>query len=109
MDNVGLVRYMKAKNVKMDSLSAINQDYAWRQDTKNDFTGSMEKLLPNAKVGEDQLRQRRVAEVAVVLGGEQVGLPWRLALSLVDDGWILRADCIWHKPNAMPSSTKWIT
>jgi DNA modification methylase len=40
------------------------------------------------------------------LSGEQVGLPWRLALALVDDGWILRADCIWHKPNAMPSSTK---
>ena len=29
MDNVGLVRYMKAKNIKMDTLSAINQDYAW--------------------------------------------------------------------------------
>ena len=38
--------------------------------------------------------------------GRQLGLPWRVALSLMDDGWILRADCIWHKPNAMPSSTK---
>ena len=38
--------------------------------------------------------------------GEQVGLPWRVALSLIDEGWILRADCIWHKPNAMPSSAK---
>jgi DNA modification methylase len=38
--------------------------------------------------------------------GEQLGLPWRLALALIDDGWILRADCVWHKPNAMPSSTK---
>jgi site-specific DNA-methyltransferase (adenine-specific) len=36
----------------------------------------------------------------------QLGLPWRVALALVDDGWILRADCIWHKPNAMPSPTK---
>jgi DNA modification methylase len=40
------------------------------------------------------------------LGGEQLGLPWRVALALIDDGWILRADCIWHKPNAMPSSAK---
>jgi DNA modification methylase len=39
-------------------------------------------------------------------GGGQLGLPWRVALALIDDGWILRADCIWHKPNAMPSSTK---
>jgi DNA modification methylase len=38
--------------------------------------------------------------------GQQLGLPWRVALSLIEDGWILRADCIWHKPNAMPSSTK---
>jgi DNA modification methylase len=36
----------------------------------------------------------------------QLGLPWRVALGLVDDGWIMRADCIWHKPNAMPSPTK---
>jgi site-specific DNA-methyltransferase (adenine-specific) len=38
--------------------------------------------------------------------GAQAGLPWRVALALIDEGWILRADCIWHKPNAMPSSTK---
>jgi site-specific DNA-methyltransferase (adenine-specific) len=38
--------------------------------------------------------------------GRQLGLPWRLTLALIDDGWMLRADCIWHKPNAMPSSIK---
>jgi site-specific DNA-methyltransferase (adenine-specific) len=38
-------------------------------------------------------------------GGAQLGLPWRVALALIEEGWILRADCIWHKPNAMPSST----
>jgi site-specific DNA-methyltransferase (adenine-specific) len=40
------------------------------------------------------------------VNGQQLGLPWRLALALIDDGWLLRADCIWHKPNAMPSSAK---
>lgn len=38
--------------------------------------------------------------------GRLLGLPWRVALALADDGWTLRADCIWHKPNAMPSSVK---
>ena len=38
--------------------------------------------------------------------GEQLGIPWRLALALKDEGWILRSDVIWHKPNAMPSSVK---
>jgi len=35
-----------------------------------------------------------------------MGIPWRLAFSLIEDGWILRNDIIWHKPNAMPSSVK---
>jgi DNA modification methylase len=35
-----------------------------------------------------------------------LGIPWRLALALQDDGWYLRADIIWHKPNAMPESVK---
>lgn len=34
------------------------------------------------------------------------GAPWRVALALVDDGWILRSDIIWHKTNAMPHSAK---
>ncbi len=55
MDNVALARYLKAKNVKADTYNMINQDYAWGQDSKKDFSWSMEKLLPAAKVGEDQL------------------------------------------------------
>lgn len=38
--------------------------------------------------------------------GEQLGMPWRVALALKDSGWILRSDIIWHKPNAMPSPIK---
>ncbi|MCB9136873.1 MAG: site-specific DNA-methyltransferase [Caldilineaceae bacterium] len=34
------------------------------------------------------------------------GIPWRLAFGLQDDGWYLRSDIIWHKPNAMPESVK---
>lgn len=33
-----------------------------------------------------------------------LGVPWRVAFALQDDGWILRSDIIWHKPNAMPES-----
>lgn len=40
------------------------------------------------------------------LAGQLLGMPWRLAIALQDDGWMLRSDCIWHKPNAMPSSVK---
>ncbi|MDM0046682.1 ABC transporter substrate-binding protein [Variovorax dokdonensis] len=55
MDNVALARYLKAHNVKVERINLINQDYAWGQDSKKDFIGSMEKLYPDAKVGQDQL------------------------------------------------------
>ena len=55
MDNVALARYLKARNIKVDTINLINQDYAWGQDSRKDFVLSMEKLYPNAKVGEDQL------------------------------------------------------
>jgi site-specific DNA-methyltransferase (adenine-specific) len=32
--------------------------------------------------------------------GRLLGMPWRVVLALVADGWILRSDIIWHKPNA---------
>lgn len=35
-----------------------------------------------------------------------LGVPWRLAFALQADGWYLRSDLIWHKPNAMPESVK---
>ena len=33
-----------------------------------------------------------------------MGIPWRVALALQADGWYLRQDIIWHKPNPMPES-----
>lgn len=33
-----------------------------------------------------------------------IGIPWRVAFALQDDGWYLRSDIIWQKPNPMPES-----
>lgn len=33
-----------------------------------------------------------------------IGIPWRVAFALQADGWYLRQDIIWHKPNPMPES-----
>jgi len=33
-----------------------------------------------------------------------IGIPWRVAFALQSDGWYLRSDIIWHKPNPMPES-----
>lgn len=35
---------------------------------------------------------------------ELMGVPWQLAFALSADGWYLRQDIIWHKPNVMPES-----
>ena len=40
------------------------------------------------------------------IDGALLGMPWRVALAMIHDGWTLRSDVIWHKPNAMPHSCK---
>jgi site-specific DNA-methyltransferase (adenine-specific)/site-specific DNA-methyltransferase (cytosine-N4-specific) len=35
-----------------------------------------------------------------------IGIPWRLAFALQADGWFLRSDIIWYKPNCQPESVK---
>jgi site-specific DNA-methyltransferase (adenine-specific) len=39
-----------------------------------------------------------------VLPKNLLGIPWRVAFALQADGWYLRQDIIWHKPNPMPES-----
>lgn len=48
----------------------------------------------------------RSAFKADVKEKELVGIPWRLAFALSDDGWYLRQDIIWAKPNVMPESVR---
>ena len=55
--------------------------------------------------------RRFTAEIASAKGvpdglkpKDLIGIPWRVALALQADGWYLRQDIIWHKPNPMPES-----
>jgi branched-chain amino acid transport system substrate-binding protein len=50
MDNVSLARYLKSKNIAVESIAGINQDYAWGQDSWADFEGAMKQLYPEATV-----------------------------------------------------------
>jgi DNA modification methylase len=51
---------------------------------------------------ESTVHSLRVA--AAVRPKNLLGIPWRLAFALQDDGWYLRDAVIWHKPNPMPES-----
>lgn len=44
------------------------------------------------------------ASVPGIRNKSLIGIPWRVAFALQDEGWILRSDIIWSKPNAMPES-----
>jgi len=48
--------------------------------------------------------QRAFIEKTGLKPKDLVGIPWRVALALQADGWYLRQDIIWHKPNPMPES-----
>lgn len=51
--------------------------------------------------------QKRMLSIPVGSGLKPkvlVGIPWRVAFALQADGWYLRQDIIWHKPNPMPES-----
>jgi site-specific DNA-methyltransferase (cytosine-N4-specific) len=67
--------------------------YRWQHGNKP------EKDLDKARVRYDKTLQGYQPKCLM-------GIPWRVAFALIDDGWILRNDIIWHKPNAMPSSVK---
>lgn len=67
--------------------------------------GSMLQGRKHGSAQETKSLRRR--KPGITLGDKNLlGIPWRVAFALQDDGWILRSDVIWHKPNAMPESVK---
>lgn len=66
----------------------------------NDLVLTFNKLKPVLK--EDGLLWLNLGDTYI--NKELQGIPWRVALALMNNGWILRSDVIWQKPNAMPSS-----
>ena len=59
----------------------------------NDATGSNYRMSRKAPPKHNRLKTKDLS-----------GVPWMLAFSLQKDGWYLRQDIIWHKPNPMPEA-----
>lgn len=57
-----------------------------------------------ASLGRHNGIQRSGANVPGLKPKDLIGIPWRVAFALQADGWWLRSDIIWHKPNPMPES-----
>jgi DNA modification methylase len=64
----------------------------------------------NPGVGANNLdAQNSVPRIGTPVGlktKDLIGIPWRVAFALQSDGWYLRQDVIWHKPNPMPESVR---
>jgi len=56
------------------------------------------------KHGVAQAAINRITPTGDIKAKDLLGIPWQLAFALRRDGWYLRQDLIWHKPNAMPES-----
>lgn len=65
------------------------------------------KVHENARVSNQRNstrpKKRQIAP-AGIKPKDMMGIPWRVAFALQDDGWYLRQDIIWSKPNPMPES-----
>ena len=73
---------------------------------------SVESLLKSstAKVGNLHESNLRASKTRTIIRDghykpkDLLGIPWRIAFALQADGWYLRQDIIWHKPNPLPES-----
>lgn len=73
--------------------------------------GSDRKPSPTAAVGNtrrsmEAMPSRNQKAPNGLKEKDLIGIPWMLAFSLRADGWLLRQDIIWHKPNPMPESVR---
>jgi DNA modification methylase len=74
--------------------------------------GTDRKVSETAQVGStrntlEQMSDRTSNAAALGLKSKDlIGIPWMLAFALRADGWYLRQDIIWHKPNPMPESVR---
>ncbi len=87
-----------------DSYAAVNRRENARP-RRETLAGKIQESNPHS----DQPTRREVIveqKAAGIKVKDLIGIPWRLAFALQDDGWYLRRDIIWAKPNAMPESVQ---
>jgi DNA modification methylase len=86
----------------------IGDSYSSHKDCKSvSQTLSKGTFKENAHVidiGKSRVRDSKMLKSQGLKNKDLIGIPWMLAFALRADGWYLRQDIIWHKPNPMPES-----
>jgi DNA modification methylase len=62
--------------------------------------------IASQKFSEVEICPKRGLKLDGLKEKDLIGIPWMLAFALRADGWYLRQDIIWHKPNPMPESVQ---
>jgi len=71
------------------------------------YAGNNSRASNNGRAGFGNAREKVVNRTGEGLKTKDlIGIPWMLAFALRADGWYLRQDIIWHKPNPMPESVQ---
>jgi DNA modification methylase len=75
----------------------------WRGASLNDNSGIIQKNHKGTHCGLS-MKGIGTGKHDIIKPKDLMGIPWRVAFALQADGWYLRQDIIWHKPNPMPES-----
>jgi DNA modification methylase len=62
--------------------------------------------ISDGTAGRNHPKHRQGLTTSTLKNKDLIGIPWRVAFALQADGWYLRQDIIWHKPNPMPESVR---
>jgi DNA modification methylase len=89
----------------------LGDSYAgsWGAQGRQGATGQManRSVISARQIAAHPKKQKNTGSVAHLEGlkaKDLIGIPWRVAFALQADGWYLRSDIIWNKPNPMPES-----
>ena len=88
----------------------IGDSYSSHKDCKSTpqsfAKGTAKEAAPVMDKGKSRIRDSKMLKAQGLKNKDLIGIPWMLAFALRADGWYLRQDIIWHKPNPMPESVK---
>lgn len=88
-----------------DHSAQARRHQAFTADHKNASAVAKRSMTKSAR-RDDALIPRSDVAVAGLKPKDLMGQPWRVAFALQADGWWLRQEIIWHKPNPMPESVR---
>ncbi|MCK9592734.1 MAG: site-specific DNA-methyltransferase [Methanoregula sp.] len=74
------------------------------KDGQPKFNGTAKQMRASFRRDKAEVLPGRTKSVATLKPKDLIGIPWRVAFALQADGWWLRSDIIWSKPNPMPES-----